>query len=162
MKPLESNIPTGFSAPKDYFKSLDKSLLDVAKSHQNLNSKETGFGVPQDYFKNLDARILETCGVNKPKQTIFLWRGLTYMGAVAASVVLLISLFAPKQAVNFDSLETASIESYITQEFDETTEFAALLTDEDLTYDNFDIQFEDSNLQDYLLQNTTLEHLIED
>ena len=63
--------------------------------------------------------------------------------------------------ISFDSLETASIENYIEQEDYTSYELASLLTDDELSSNNFiDTNIPEESLEDYLLEQSDIEDLL--
>jgi len=150
---------SGFKTPKNYFDGLEDSILNQIKLNEKID--DTGFKVPDNYFESLDDVIINKVS-QKPKViSLFTKRNLFYASSIAAALVLMFSIFINKNDLTFDDLEVASIENYIYEEEFDTYELASLLSEEELNTDNFiDTDYTDEALEDYLLENTTIEDLI--
>jgi len=161
------NIKTaGFKTPNDYFDSVEDSVFSKLNEPQILeNTESPGFKVPKDYFESLDEIILSKVDGNESKVIpIFNWKKIAYVSGIAASVILAFNLFInnPKN-VTFDNLETASIETYLMNEDLNAYDIAPYLGNVDLNSDNFvENTINASDIEDYLLQNSDVEHLITD
>lgn len=153
-KEFKNKKSTGFKVPEGYFESLDSKLLGVTKAHSTIGTTgETGFKVPDGYFENFRATP------KKPK--VVTLKRVLYISSIAAVLTLLFTVISPKEELNFDSLETATIENYLLEESYETSEIASLLNENQLTMESFDLVPEEEQLEDYLIQNTSIENLIE-
>jgi len=150
---------SGFKTPKNYFDGLEDSIMNQIKLNEKID--DTGFKVPDNYFESLDDVIINKVS-QKPKViSLFTKRNLFYASSIAAALVLMFSIFINKNDLTFDDLEVASIENYIYEEEFDTYELASLLTEEELNTDNFiDTDYTGEALEDYLLENTTIEDLI--
>ncbi len=155
-KKLKHIKQTGFTTPKNYLNELDSKLMQQI-NQDNIGVKEHGFTVPKNYFENLDDRILKAT-VNEPKTIKLInWKNITYVSGIAASLVLAFNVFfMNKTNVSFESLDNSAIESYIESDFD-LNDLSYSLSDDDVTSEVFsEIDFSDSNMEDYLFQNATL------
>ena len=87
------------------------------------------------------------------------WRKITYLTGIAASIILMVSLFNNnKSEPTFGSLEIALIESYITEKDFTNDDLASLLTEESLTLNNFmDSNLNSSHLEEYILDHSSTE-----
>ena len=157
---------TGFKTPNDYFDSVEDSVFFKLNEPQILeNTESPGFKVPKNYFESLDEIILSKVGENESKVIpIFNWKKIAYVSGIAASIILIYSLFFNNSNdVTFDNLETASIETYLMNEDLNAYDIAPYLGNVDLNSDNFvENTINASDIEDYLLQNSDVEHLITD
>lgn len=145
---------SGFKVPEDYFDSLESKILDKAKMALPLESKiDSGFKVPEGYFDNFKPKAKSSKVINLKK--------VLYISSIAAAIVLLFALFIPKSTPNFDGLETAAIETYLLNESYETSEIAGLLNEDDLTLETFDVSLDSEDMETYILENTSVENLID-
>lgn len=145
---------TGFKVPEGYFASVESKILEKAKTASPLESKiDSGFKVPDGYFDNFKPKVKNT--------KVLTLKTSLYFSSVAAAILLLFALFLPKGTSSFDSLETATIETYLLNESYETSEIAGLLNEEDLTLDTFDISLDTDEMETYILENTAVENLID-
>lgn len=153
----------GFKVPKDYFASLEDSILTETKLQELAN--KTGFTTPPDYFNSLEDNILNTeTQVKEPKVVkLITWQHIAYVTGIAASILLIVNLFFKTETntITIEDLETASIENYILEEDLETTEFASLFTNEDLK----DVKlisdgYSSETLEDYVFDNLEIEDII--
>ena len=149
---------TGFKIPDNYFEGVEDTVL----SQIRLKSIEgSGFKVPNGYFESLEDTVISKISKNENTKVINLFtkRNLLYVSSIAATILLLlnISLFN-KKSVSFETLETASVEQYIMNEYIDSYDMASLLTDEDIIEENF-IQhnFSEENMENYILNNIDIE-----
>lgn len=153
-KKIQNIKSTGFKVPERYFESLDSKILDKTKTTSLLNRKtESGFKVPDGYFENFN--------VKPKKEKVITLKQVLYISSIAAALVLLFTTFIPREETTFDSLETATIENYLLEEHYETSEIASLLADDELSLETFDLVPSDEIIEDYLIQNTSIDNLIE-
>ena len=157
---------SGFKAPDGYFESFDELLFDKLKSNNTLKESHTsGFKVPDRYFETFDDKLFEVISETKEAKVIPLitWKKVAYISGIAASIILMISLFTNKNSMpTFDNLETALIDEYIVEEDFSNEDIATLLSD-DLTLNNFmDSKLIDDNLEEYILDNSSVEDYLKD
>lgn len=150
---------SGFKTPKNYFDGLEDSIMNQMKLQEKV--EDTGFKVPDNYFESLDEKILDKV-THKPKViSLFTKRNLLYATSIAAALVLMLNIIGNNNELTFDDLELTSIENYLSEEDFSSYEYASLLTEDELTTDNFiDTELTDESLEDYLLQNATIEDFI--
>lgn len=150
---------SGFKTPKNYFDSLEDSIMNQIKLQGKIEG--TGFKAPDNYFESLDDKILGKV-TRKPKViSLFTRRNLFYASSIAAALVLMFSIYFNKNDLTFDDLEIASIESYLYDEDIDSYEIASLLTEEELITDNFiESEISEDLIEDYLIENATIEDLI--
>ena len=156
---------TGFKAPDDYFDSFDEAFFNKLKENNSFEDiKTTGFDIPNDYFETLEETVLKRVETKKETKVIslFSWKKVIYTSAIAASLILMINaFFNTSEILTFDTLETASIESYLEDEGYTSYELAFLLNENELNSEYFtNTNISESLLEDYLLDNTTIEDLL--
>lgn len=165
-KKLHHIKSSGFKIPDGYLESVDESVFNKLKINSPLeNHQNSGFKVPDQYFETFDDKIMETISSKKEVKVIPLmsWKKAIYVSGIAASIVLMVSLFNNySHQPTFDSLEMALIEDYISEEGLTRDDMATLLND-DLSINNFmDSHLIDANLEDYILDHSSVEdYLIE-
>ena len=165
---LKNINSTGFKTPESYFDSFNDKLMNKIEEETPLNQiSEHGFKVPSNYFKSVEDSIIQSVSKQKNSKVnnLFTWRTATYVTGVAASILLIISIFNNTVTTNisFGDIETTAIENYISEENYTNIEIASLLTDEELSLDNFtENTFIDASLEDYLLEQPTIEDLLID
>ena len=157
---------SGFKAPDDYLESFDELLLNKLKVNNALKEiQNSGFKVPELYFETFDDRLFEAISETKEVKVIplFSWKKAAYISGIAASILLMISIFNNKSSIpTFDNLETALIDEYIVEE-DFTNEDIATLLSDDLTLNKFmDSHLIDDNLEEYILDNSSVEDYLKD
>lgn len=162
-KKLQNIKSTGFKTPQQYFDSFDDHLFNALNKKNQLKSiKRTGFEVPTNYFETFDDNLKLNFTNDVKVVSLFSWKKVVYISGIAAALVLMFSLFY-NNTNDWSKIETASIENYLTEEDFSNYEIASLLTDSELSTDNFsDSEFSESSLEDYLLEHTTIEDLIID
>lgn len=159
---LHTNKTSGFKVPNDYFLNLDQQILREVKLKGKVSN--SGYEVPTDYFESFDERLINQ--LTKQKQTkiitLLSWKKGISVAAVAACLILGFNLFSkPTDELNFDSLEISSIESYLEDSDFTSYELSALLSEENLTKDNFiDNELDEEQLEGYLLETADIEDLI--
>jgi low affinity Fe/Cu permease len=165
-KTLHQIKSSGFKVPDGYLESVDDLFLNTLKDRHPLEGyQNSGFKVPDQYFEHFDEKIIKAISSEKEVKVIPLmsWKKVVYVTGIAASIILMVSLFNNYNSTpTFGDLETASIQDYIVDE-DFTNEDIASLLSDDLTLDNFmDSNLINSKLEDYILNNTSVEdYLIE-
>lgn len=161
------NIKTsGFKAPDSFFESFDELLLNKLKESSPLEGLEnSGFKVPDHYFESFDEKFSKSLNSEKEIKVITFipWKKMLYVSGIAASIILMVSLFNKNNnKTTFDSLETTLIDKYIVEEELTNEEIATLLSD-DLTLNNFmDSHLIDANLEEYILNNSSVEDYLKD
>ncbi|KJD33323.1 hypothetical protein PK35_05545 [Tamlana nanhaiensis] len=155
---------SGFKTPQDYFNNLDDTFFTVSKLKNNVEN--SGFKVPDKYFENLETAVLQN--VLKQKEpvkviSIFNKKNLLYATSIAAAVVLLFSLTLFKNTSNnWNTLDIDTVENYVLNDDISTYEIASLLTEDDLTEENFiSSTFNEENMETYLLNNFDIEDFVE-
>ena len=159
-KNLKDIQDSGFKVPKDYFENFDNSIM----SHANLNEKvsDSGFSVPDDYFDAVEENILNSISSKESTKVISLInrKSIIYISSIAAALVLLFNLINRNPGVDIDSIETASIESYLSSEDFNSDELAALFDDTEFLDDSFNsISFSEEAVEDYVNDNLELNDL---
>lgn len=157
---------SGFKEPDGYLESFDELLMNKLKENHSLKGlQNTGFKVPEHYFENFDDKIIKAVSSEKEVKVIPLmsWKKAIYVSGIAASIILMISLFNNyNNKPTFDNLETALIDEYIIDE-DFTNEDIATLLSDDLTLNNFmDSHLIDDNLEEYILNNSSVEDYLKE
>lgn len=163
-KKLHHIKSSGFKIPDGYLESVDDSIINRLKISNSLeNHQNSGFKVPDQYFETFDDKIIEVISSEKEVKVIPLmsWKKAIYVSGIAASIVLMVSLFNNyNNQPTFDSLEMAIIEDYISEEGLTREDMASMLND-DLTLDKFmDSHLIDANLEDYILNNSSVEDFL--
>lgn len=151
---------TGFKVPESYFSSLE----DAVCSDLMLNeiAPNSGYKVPDNYFGSIEDKITAAIKPQNEVKVIKLFtpKKIWYASAVAASILLMLTIFMDKN-ITVDSIETASIENYIINEDLDLNEFASLFSEDELTNvklisDGYNSQM----LEDYVFNNLEIEDII--
>ncbi|WP_194767189.1 hypothetical protein [Tamlana sp. I1] len=155
----------GFNTPKDYFETFEDKLFDKLKNEAVLNEKvQSGFKAPKNYFETLDTNILQA--VEDSKKTtkvipLFSKKTILYASTIAAAIALFFGLSIFDSKPSFDALDAQTMENYILNENISTSEIASLFTDEELNENLFsEHNFDDENLEEYLINHADIETLI--
>ena len=165
-KKLNSIQSAGFKIPEDYLETFDDLLLNKLKNTNPIQkTKNSGFKVPEQYFESFDDRLAKALDSEKEVKVIPLlsWKKLAYISGLAASIILMVGLFNNYNSTpDFGDLETVIIENYIVDEDFSNEDIGSLLSD-DLTLNNFmDSHLIDSNLEDYILNNASVEDYLKE
>lgn len=149
----------GFKTPENYFEGVEDAVLSQIK----LKSIEKpGFKLPEDYFDTLDEAVMAKVSKKNDTKVIHLFsrRNLIYASSIAATILLLfnLSIFERNRVTTFDSLDTATVESYILNEDIGSYEIASFIDDEEISEENFiEHSFSDENIESYILNNIDVE-----
>jgi hypothetical protein len=142
-----------YNVPDDYFIDFQERLQVQIELEEILGLKrEAGFNVPDGYFDSF-AKKIEIQTKPEPKVIALYKHKWTYAIASVAAIILFLFLILPKETqITFDSLESDSIVEYLEIDNSLLSEYdlGALLTDEEFDDLSSTIQFEDSDLIDYL------------
>ncbi|TYA92267.1 hypothetical protein [Seonamhaeicola marinus] len=147
---------SGFKAPKDYFDSLEDSVMNQIKLKSTASN--SGFEVPDNYFENLEQEIISKTRKTEPKVIkLFSKKNLVYVSSIAAAIVLLFTLNISNTK---EELDYKTVENYILDEEISSYDIASLLEEEDLTEDNFiEYTIEEETVEDYIIDNLSVEDL---
>ncbi len=100
--------------PENYFTNFQDKLFERLEVDTSFLPQTDGFIVPKGYFDSLEDRIAKNVFSTKKQGKIVNIKPLYYLSAVAASIVLLISLGVfNKKPVSFDTVAVTEIEEYI-------------------------------------------------
>ncbi len=158
-KHLKDSQESGFKVPKDYFEDFEKTIMSHAILKDKLN--HSGFSVPEGYFDNVEEKILTQISDEKPSKVIALFnkRSLIYVTSIAATLVLLFSIIQPNTNT-IDTIETASIESYLSYEDFETEELVALIDDTAFIDEAITtLNFSENDIENYVIENLEINDL---
>ena len=159
---LQDIHTSGFKTPKDYFSKVEEQILDEL----NLKTKveQSGFKVPDSYFDTLESKILHQVSSKNDVKVIPLqpWKKILYATAVAASLILMFNVFfKSSEQLKFEDIELSSIENYLVEGDYTSYELATLLTEEELSsFNTINSEISIDSIEDYLLDNATIEDLI--
>ncbi len=149
------NLPkqSGYYTPKNYFDTIENSVFDRIKKNKKVST------LPDNYFETLEDRVFERLTNEKTTKVRSLkkyWIG--GLVAVAASLLLFISIYKPQQEQNID---VATLESYLLDnEIDlDTYELAEAINDNELVTIETENTIKQSDLEDYLLEAVSEENL---
>lgn len=145
---------TGFKTPEDYFESFDAKLQKrLAKNETIEGIKSHGYSIPKDYFETFDSRVLDQLIQTDDKPVIALKprRRLYYITGIAASFALLFSLvFNQKNKLNINTIDTVSIETYLSQEEYSNDELASLFKTNEISETDFiDVNISEDTINEY-------------
>ena len=160
-KNINNNDKTGFKIPDGFFDGLEDTILSQARL-KNM-AKSSGFNIPENYLDAIEDNILSKVSKSDNVKVIKLFsrKNIIYVSSIAAAVLLLFNLSVFKQVPTFDSLELATVENYIINEDIDMDQITSLLTQEELTEENFmDNGFSEENMETYLLNNLDIEDFI--
>ena len=157
---------SGFKTPDHYLESFNDALLNKLNLNRSFKDlQNSGFKVPEGYFETFDDNLVKALDSEKQVKVIPLlsWKKVAYVSAVAASIMLMVNLFNNNKNIpTFGDLETVLIEDYMAEE-EFTNEDIASLATEDLTLDIFmDSHLIESNLENYILDNTSVEDYLKE
>ncbi|WP_179352516.1 hypothetical protein [Winogradskyella vidalii] len=157
---------SGFKTPDNYFDSFENQLLERLNENKMISATQaSGFNVPEDYFESVETSILKQLEPKPESPVISLKpkRKFYYVAGIAASIVLLFSLFINQEnQININTIETDSIENYLYQEAYSNDDFASLFQDDEISETDFiDLNVSDETLNEFL-ENVETEDFILD
>ncbi|MEL0457144.1 hypothetical protein WJN01_12970 [Flavobacteriaceae bacterium SZ-1-7] len=151
----------GFKVPNNYFNNFEDVVMNQIKLTEKVS--HSGFKTPYGYFDTLEDRIIEKTSEQNSSKVISLFnkRTLIYISGVAAAVLLLFNLSIFERDP-WSSLDTETVENYLLDEnILDSYELASLMTEEELAESDFtDVNFDDENIETYLLNHLDVEDLI--
>lgn len=156
---------TGFKTPDAYFDTFNQRLIEKLAVQKDMASiTSSGYKVPENYFENFDAKLQARLKINEKSKVIpfMSWRNIAYISGVAAVLILMLTVFLQSDdPLSIHQVETAYIEDYLNGENLNIDDFASLLTDDDLIFENFVTNsLSEESLENYLLNNASIEDLI--
>ena len=154
---------TGFNTPEGYFESFDEKILSKLDKMSPLEHLESGFNAPKDYFNTIEDRIIHVVSEQKNTKVISLFnkKSIIYVTSIAAAVLLLFNLSVFEKTPSFDKLDTETVENYFLNENISSYEIAAVLSDEELNDAiSIDFNFDEENIEAYLLEHADIETLM--
>jgi cell division protein FtsL len=166
-KDLHNIKSSGFKMPDNYLESFDERIFKKLETPNAISKgNASGFKVPKNYFEALDNQLIPKLSTKDQTKVVSLisWKKALYVSGIAASIVLMVALFNTySYQPTFGDLEITNIEDYIADEDFTNEDLASLFAEDNLTLNAFmDSNLEDSNIEDYLLNNSSLEDLIEE
>lgn len=154
---------TGFKTPDNYFDSFENKLferLDKKESIEGIN--ESGFKVPEGYFDSVDNKIFNKLE-DKPVVKLNTKKTFYYVAGIAASLVLLFALFFGNKPSTED-FSAEMVEAYFENSDLDSYELAELLVDAEILEEDFTLtetEYNEDNLESYLLENTDIETILQ-
>jgi hypothetical protein len=152
---------TGFKVPEDYFNTLEDTILSHIKLEEL--SVDSGFKTPENYFDTLENTIINKVSEKETSKVIPLFskRNLVYISSIAAAILLLFNLSIFQKKSSWNTLDIQTVENYIIEGQMSSYEISSLLSDEELIEENFiNYNFNDENIESYLLDNLDINDLI--
>ena len=155
--------PANMQVPEGYFEGLEDTIMKAVTKDAVLDkNKGSGMSVPEGYLNTLEETISAQIIKKDPKViSLFTTRNLLYASSIAAAILILFNLFINQDKTTFENLDVELVENYIINQDLDSYELASLLNDEDLNTENFiDSDIFSEAVEDYLMDNTDIEELI--
>lgn len=152
---------TGFKIPKDYFDSLEDTIISSIKLKEL--SSESGFKTPDNYFDTLEDTILSKTSEKESSKVISILsrRNLIYASSIAAAVLLLFNLSIFNTNSTIWNLDDETVENYMLNENMDSYEIASLLDEENFIEADFvQHNFNEETIEAFILNNLNIEDLI--
>ena len=151
----KGNKNSPFKVPKDYFKSFDANFF----IEQELKNKvqKTGFKTPDGYLNDFNVSIPKTSKVTNLRKLNK--KHSIYISGIAAALILLFIFIMPKKDNEEVSLEI--LEDYLLSEVDQSDLLSNILTLDELN-NLYILNVSSSEIENYLLQNASIETLLID
>jgi hypothetical protein len=154
---------SGFKTPENYFNAFDDKLferLNIKESIEGVN--DSGFTTPKDYFESLEDKILNKLE-DKPVVKLNTRKTLYYVAGIAASLLLLLAIFI-NTGSKTQELSAEMVETYFENSDLDSYELAELLVNADILEKDFTLvetEYNEENLESYLLENTDIETILQ-
>ena len=154
---------TGFKTPEHYFDTFEDRLFDRIEQEDIIQGiEETGFKVPDGYFGQLDESIIGKLNTEEPpviklssRKTFY------YVAGIAASLMLMLAIYINSTK---DEISVEMVETYFQDSDLDSYELAELLLDAEILEEDFTVietEFDEDNLESYLLENTDIESILQ-
>ena len=129
---------------------------------KNQPKIESGFKIPENYFDTFSARVLQQLPTEEPKIISIFSKRKTWVHAVAAILILGLSIPIYNQFNSPSSeIDNATLENYIAyQSSVSDTDLANLLDQEDIQKISIDLNIEDKIIENELAENKNLEYYL--
>lgn len=131
---------------------------------ENSDKIKTGFTTPENYFDNFSEQLTQRLNIPAPKVIPFYKKRTTAYMLVAAIFViaLMIPILNTSSAVTTNQeLDETSLENYLSYQTNVNQyDLINVLDDSDINQISSPIALEDKTIEDMLVDNANLEHLI--
>lgn len=123
---------------------------------------KSGFKVPENYFDDFSAKVLQQLPENEPKVISIISRKKTWMYAVAAILIVAVSIpIYTALVTQQNALDKTTIENYLTsQDAISDDELVNLLDEDDIQKMKLNFNIEDKAIEDLLSTHSNLEEYI--
>lgn len=163
-KKLHNIKTTGYKTPDNYFESFEDKLFERLSEEKKLQGlKSPGYSVPKDYFNTIEDKVLRRLeNEEKPIVRLQSRKIFYYVAGIAASIIMLFAIFVNTESTQDFSVEM--VETYFENSDLDSYEIAQLLLDADMLEDDFliiETTYNESNLENYLLNNADIETILE-
>jgi hypothetical protein len=163
-KKLNSIKSTGFKTPEGYFDQVSDQIMEKIRNRDEVDLPASeGFQVPKNYFEQVEPAVLSK--VTKPSEAkvrrLYLKRGMTYVAGIAAILLIFFSVFPIENSESEVTLDM--VENYFEYKRIDSYELAELLVESDLVEIEdllIEPEYDDDELETYLLNNADLEEII--
>lgn len=150
-----------FKVPENYFDELEERVMDLAKLKSKVS--DSGFQIPENYLEHFEVKT--HANKNKPAPeviSLFNRKVIISTISIAASVLILMNLsIFQKNAVTFGDIDSQTLETYLLNQED-NLQWETLVSDYDaLSSSILEEVVNDDQLEDYLLNATDIEDLIQ-
>jgi hypothetical protein len=120
----------------------------------DLHSKKikSGFEIPEKYFESFESKIMAKVSTEaQPKVVSLFNKKQIWISAIAAVFVAMLAIPFYFNSVNNTTVETTTLENYLTNELN-TYEIVDNLTTEDILSLENEVIFNDDAIENYLLE----------
>ena len=148
---------SGLNVPNGYFENFEDRMM--SRVMEDSLPKSNGFAVPKGYFDTLEGSVLSQISESRETKVIPLFgkRRLLYVAGIAASLLLIISLWGGRDDdLSLNDLSANQVEAYIDEGgiAVDSYDVLALLEEEDLSEITIPSEeISEENLENYLLEN---------
>ncbi|WP_053971780.1 hypothetical protein [Mangrovimonas sp. ST2L15] len=151
-----------FKVPQNYFEELEEQVMDLVKLKSKIS--DSGFQIPENYLEHFEFQVPTHKNKQAPKViSLFNRKVIISTISIAASVLILMNLsIFQKNAVTFGDIDTLTLETYLLNQEDKL-QWETMVSDYDeLSSSILEQVVNDDQLEDYLLNATDIEDLIQE
>lgn len=122
---------------------------------------DSGFKIPEDYFENFSKKVLLKINEPKPKLLSIFYKRKTWISAVAAVLIISLSVTLYTKIAVKTSEENLTLENYITNQSEiNQYDFVALLDTKDIEKIKIDLKLDDEKIEEVLTNSSKIENYL--
>ncbi len=159
---LETQEQSQSAVPEGYFEGLEDQIMQAISGASVLDKNlSSGLKVPEGYLSSLEDTISKQTTKETKVIPFFTKRNLLYVSSIAAAIIIMFSVFINAEETTFENIDVDLVEDYIIDQNIDSYQLASLLNDQELNNQDFiDLDMFSDDAEDYLIDNTDIEELM--